>query len=46
MEYGLGAQAGPTPGGLDFAATRQRIFELEARFNQHDAELRQQGENR
>lgn len=33
MEYGLGAQSEPVSGGLDYAQARERIFEVERRFN-------------
>lgn len=33
MGYGLGAQAAPAPGALDFAAARRHIYEAEERFN-------------
>jgi copper chaperone NosL len=33
MQYGLGAQAEPTPDALDFAAAKAHIFAVEARFN-------------
>jgi len=35
MGYGLGAQADPHPGGLDFAQARQRILQQERRFDSH-----------
>jgi nitrous oxide reductase accessory protein NosL len=39
MEYGLGAQAEPVPGGMDFSAAKQRIHEVEERFNVHGVQL-------
>lgn len=33
MQYGLGAQAEPAAGAIDFAAARKHIYEVEARFN-------------
>lgn len=35
MEYGLGAQAGPAAGGLDFAGARTHVLEVEHRFGLH-----------
>ena len=42
MEYGLGAQPGPAPDGIDFKQARDHIFAVEERFNQHAAHLREQ----
>jgi len=39
MEYGLGAQAGPVSGGLDFEQAREHIYEVEKRFNIHGVNL-------
>ncbi len=39
MEYGLGAQAEPVPGGMDFTAAKRRIHEVEERFNAHGVQL-------
>lgn len=39
MEYGLGAQSDPAPGGLTFEQAKQHIFEVEARFNAHGVQL-------
>ena len=39
MEYGLGAQADPVPGGMDYAAAIERIHEVEERFNAHGVQL-------
>jgi len=39
MEYGLGAQPEPTEGGMDFTRAKEHIFEVERRFNIHDAHL-------
>lgn len=46
MEYGLGAQSEALPEALDFAQARQRIFELEARFNSHGVHLKQSAMDR
>ncbi|WP_459870966.1 nitrous oxide reductase accessory protein NosL [Endothiovibrio diazotrophicus] len=35
MEYGLGAQPEPAPGGLDFARAKALVFDEERRFNGH-----------
>ena len=35
MEYGLGAQADPSPGTLTFEQARGHIFEVERRYNVH-----------
>jgi len=39
MEYGLGAQAEPVSGGLNFAQAKQRIVEVEKRFGRHGVQL-------
>ena len=39
MEYGLGAQTEPNAQGLDFAAARARIFEVERKYNVHGGHL-------
>jgi hypothetical protein len=39
MEYGLGAQTEPDPQAIDFAAARERIFEVERKFNVHGGHL-------
>ena len=39
MEYGLGAQTEPNPQALDFAAVRERIFEVERKYNVHGGHL-------
>jgi len=39
MEYGLGAQTEPNAQALDFAAARERIFEVERRYNVHGGHL-------
>ena len=39
MEYGLGAQSQPVDGGLGFAQAKERIFEVERRFDIHGAHL-------
>jgi copper chaperone NosL len=39
MGYGLGAQAESDPQGVDFAAARERIFEVERKYNVHGAHL-------
>jgi hypothetical protein len=50
MEYGLGAQAQPAPGGMNFAQAKKHIEEVEQRFNVHGQELlerlREQAERR
>ncbi|WP_236725587.1 nitrous oxide reductase accessory protein NosL [Candidatus Reidiella endopervernicosa] len=46
MEYGLGAQPEPSPGGLGFEQAKQHIFELEARFNAHGTHLKENAEQR
>ncbi len=46
MEYGLGAQLEPAPGGLGFAQAKAHVFDTEARFNQHAAHLREAAEQR
>jgi copper chaperone NosL len=37
MEYGLGAQTESVEGGLDYASARNRVFEVERRFDTHGA---------
>jgi copper chaperone NosL len=39
MEYGLGAQAEPDPQALGFTAARERIFEVERKYNIHGGNL-------
>jgi len=39
MEYGLGAQAEPSPGGLDYAQARAQVLEIEKRFSEHGLHL-------
>ena len=39
MEYGLGAQTDPDAQALDFAAARERIFEVERKYNVHGGHL-------
>ena len=39
MEYGLGAQLQPVKGGLGFARAKERILEVERRFDIHGAHL-------
>lgn len=39
MEYGLGAQTEPGPGGLDYAGARAHIFDVERRFNVHGGNM-------
>ncbi len=39
MEYGLGAQAEPVPGGIDFNAARVHVVEVEERFTQRGVQL-------
>ena len=39
MEYGLGAQTEPNAQALDFAAARERIFEVERKYNVHGGHL-------
>jgi copper chaperone NosL len=39
MEYGLGAQPEPDPQGIDFVAARERIFEVEKKYNVHGGHL-------
>ncbi len=46
MEYGLGAQSRAEEGSLDFARAKQRIFELEARFNTHNIHLKESAKAR
>jgi nitrous oxide reductase accessory protein NosL len=46
MEYGLGAQSDPLPEALNFEQARQRIFELEARFNTHGLHLKESAKDR
>ncbi len=50
MEYGLGAQSEAAADGLDFAAAKQHIFDIEERFNAHSThlvdKLREQAEQR
>ncbi|MCU7907182.1 MAG: hypothetical protein KZQ76_15370 [Candidatus Thiodiazotropha sp. (ex Epidulcina cf. delphinae)] len=50
MEYGLGAQAETTSGGLTFDQAKRHITEVEMRFNAHGAHqsepLKQQAEHR
>ncbi len=38
MDYGLGAQAEPADGALDFGQARQYIFEREKRLNLHSGQ--------
>ncbi|WP_260295575.1 nitrous oxide reductase accessory protein NosL [Sedimenticola hydrogenitrophicus] len=46
MEYGLGAQAQPVAGGLDFAQAKAHIFTVEERFNIHGVDLLKRLEER
>lgn len=46
MQYALGAQPEAAPEGLDYAQAKAHIFNVEARFNQHSAHLREQAEQR
>ncbi|MCW8891355.1 MAG: hypothetical protein OQL20_11915 [Sedimenticola sp.] len=46
MEYGLGAQADPVDGGLDFAQAMAHIFDIEKRFNLHGDDLLKRLEER
>ncbi len=39
MGYGLGAQDQPADGALRFAAARERIYDVEARYNDHSQHL-------
>lgn len=39
MQYGLGAQAEPAPGAIDFAGASKHIYEVERRFNVHGGNL-------
>ena len=39
MEYELGAQSDPAPGGLDFDQAKEHIREVEKRFNIHGVQL-------
>ena len=39
MEYGLGAQTDPDAQALVFAAARERIFEVERKYNVHGGHL-------
>ncbi len=39
MEYGLGAQAEPAPGGLDFEAAKRHVVEVEERFTARGVQL-------
>ena len=39
MEYGLGAQLAPAPGALDWAAAKEHINAVEAKYNIHGGEL-------
>lgn len=41
MEYGLGAQADPVEGALDFEEARRHIHEVEAKYNVHGTHLEQ-----
>ncbi len=46
MEYGLGAQTARSDGSFDLAEAKRRAFEVERRFNTHDAHLQQPGATR
>jgi len=39
MQYGLGAQAEPMSGTLDFAQARAHVYQVESRFNVHGGNL-------
>lgn len=39
MQYGLGAQAEPVSGTLDFAQARAHVYQVESRFNVHGGNL-------
>lgn len=39
MQYGLGAQADAAAGTLDFTQARERVYEVERRFNVHGGNL-------
>ena len=41
MEYGLGAQSEPAPGGLSFEQAKVHIADIEERFNVHGLQLQQ-----
>ena len=41
MEYGLGAQSEPVPGGLSYQQAKAHIYEVEKRFNVHGVDLLQ-----
>lgn len=46
MEYGLGAQSDPADNALNYEQARQKIFELEARFNTHGLHLKESANER
>ena len=46
MEYGLGAQDEESPGALDYEQAKKHIFQIEERFNIHDAHLEEQAKER
>ncbi len=46
MEYGLGAQSDPADNALNYEQARQKIFELEARFNTHGLHLKESASER
>lgn len=46
MEYGFGAQSDPAEGALNFEQARNKIFELEERFNTHGVHLKQNAQDR
>jgi hypothetical protein len=39
MEYGLGAQSDPVPGGIDFGKAKQHIVQVEERFSEQGVQL-------
>ena len=41
MGYGLGAQAEPVPGALDFVRAKWQIFATEASYESHSAQLKE-----
>ena len=46
MEYGLGAQAQPAPGALNFNEAQAHIFMVEDRYNVHGSHLEEAGQQR
>lgn len=46
MEYGLGAQDEVVPGALDYGQAKKHIYEIEERFNVHEAHLEELAKER